>query len=432
MKKRLLCGALALLLCLPSCGRLDPVEAPEQTEEVKTKTESGIPKVENPLTWEKIRAIPIATDDMTSDELRKICTDFMRLQLTFEWTPSKDLDYTLAVREKPMSFVRGRVYGGLPYRSGNANGNLYTVMEFYDPETGVLERGNYPSLDFAGIVGNDCASSPFWAWNRVVNSNRNFKDFETESGFTNTGLVPLNNLPSVGGYQLCSTETWDDGKGTRETCLQNGRQRIFQAYAALLPADGLIHFFPANGGVLPSANHLMMCSSKATVVYAEDGSIDGGKSFVTVLDQRSNLTTVRKETGSVHYEGGVDAVFTFDRLFDEYYLPFTFLEFLGQDPVEPAHAFLEGDTSSFGELQKATVKSNYAICHVRVTFTDEAGKERYSYLARPTLLNTRDFLLEKLLFSTSSFYADGKNTCRIDVFVGSGQEFTVFEGVLKK
>ncbi len=432
MKRRILCAFLAaVLLCLASCGGLEPIPTPTATEEKSTREKSGTPAVHNPLTWEKIRSIPIATADMTSGELRKICTDFMRLQLTFEWTLSKDLEYTLAALQKPMRFVRGRVYGGLPYRSFNANGNVYTVMEFYDPETGVLDPGKYPDNDFAGIIGNDCASSPFWAWNRVINSNRNFKDYETQSGFTNTGLVPLNNLPAVGGYESTAGDTWDDGKGTKEICLKNGEQKMFQAYAALLPADGLLHMYP-HVGVLPSANHLMMCSSEASVVYKEDGSIDGAKSYVTILDQRSNLTTVHHETGTVHYEGGIDAVFTFDQLFREYYIPFTFLEFLGLDTVEPATASLVGTPSTFGELQKACVKANYAVSHARVTFTDEAGKERYSYLARPTLLNTRDFPLEKLLLSTASFYADGKNTCRIEVFLGSGQEFTVFEGILSK
>ena len=68
--------------------------------------------------------------------MRKLCTDFMRLQLSFVWTPSKTLEYTLAGLNKPMIFHRGRVYGGFPYRSFNANGNLYTLMEYYDPETG--------------------------------------------------------------------------------------------------------------------------------------------------------------------------------------------------------------------------------------------------------------------------------------------------------
>lgn len=433
MPKRILFAVLALLLlCLPACGRLEPM-ADTATEEKSGGKKREYPVVHDPLTWERINALPLATDDMTEDELRKLCTDYMRLQLTFEWTPSKDLEYTLGGIGKAMSFSRGRVYGGLPYRSLNANGNLYTVMEFYDPETGVLDPGNYPTSDFLGIIGNDCAASPFWAWNRVINSLRNFKDFETESGFTNTGLVPMNNLLPVGGYETVSEGDWDDGDGTRGIWERNGEQRMFEALAEVKPADGIIHFYP-HTGTLPNANHLMMASSEATVVRRADGTIDGAKSYITILDQRSNLTTVHKETGTVHYEGGIDAVFTFDQLHEEYYIPFTFLEFLGLDPVEEAEAKLvcDGDHHLLSDLQKGSVEANYAVSHAKVTFTDEAGKECYSYIARPTLLNTRSFSLEKLLLVASSFHADGKKTCRIEVRLGSGHEICVFEGTVRQ
>ena len=216
-------------------------------------------------------------------------------------------------------------------------------------------------------------------------------------------------------------------------CLANGIQKMYEAYAAIRPADGLVHYYP-HTGTLPNANHLMMASSTATVVRGADGSIDGDKSYITILDQRSNLTTVHKDYGTVHYEGGVDAVFTFRRLFEEYYVPFTFLEFLGLDPVEPAEAELvcQGDRSLFSDLQKARITANYAISHAKVTFSDETGKECYSYLARPTLLNTRDFSLDKLFLNTASFHADGKKTCRIEVQLGSGQVLCVFEGILHK
>ena len=420
MRKRICIALFAFFLLLSSCGTLEPIAETEVVSE--TKNTASVPQVKNPLTWEKIRSIPIAQEEMTSAELRKICTDFMRLQLTFEWTPSADLEYTLAARNKPMAFYRGRVYGGLPYRSFNANGNLYTAMEFYDPETGVLDGGNYRGNDLAGVIGNDCASAPFWAWNRVINSNRNFKDFTTESGFTNTGLIPANNLLPVGGYDTISTGTWNDGHGTLAVCQSNGEQKMYEAYACLLPADGILHYYPAGGGPLNEVNHLMMCSSEATVVRKENGTIDGEKSFVTILDQESNLTTVRHETGSVHYQGGVDVPFTFAELFRQNYIPFTFAEFLGQDPVEPAEARLicNGDPALFENLKSANVTANYAISHIKISFFEENGDLRHSYSIRPTLLNTRTQSLEKLMLPSIGFYADSKTPCRIEVRLGSG------------
>lgn len=443
MKRRILCGMLAFLcFCLPACSNAqisETAETSETTEEMKSSTEEKpqYPLVANPLTWEKINAIPYADDSMTSDELRQICVDFMRLQLTFEWTPLKTIQYSLSTK-KSMAFYSGNVYGGLPYRSFDANGNIYTVMEFYDPETGVLDPGKRLGNDFAGIIGNDCASSPFWAWCRVINSNRNFADFELENGVTNIGLTPENNLLPVGGYTSISEGTWDDGDGTKAVCERNGEQAMFRAYAAILPADGLVQFYPKTGGVLSNANHLMMASAKATVAYREDGTIDGEKSYITILDQRSNLTYQKKPDVSdfygVYYEGGIDAVFTFQELLRQYYIPFTFLEFLDLDPVEKAEANLicQGDPFKFQDLKTASVSANYAISHAKITFTDETGKECYSYIVRPKILNTREISLDTLILSNSSFHADGKKTCSISVRLGSGHEICVFEGVVGK
>ena len=42
------------------------------------------------LSWDVINSIPIAKDSMTEDQLRQICLDYMRLQLTFTWKPSEN------------------------------------------------------------------------------------------------------------------------------------------------------------------------------------------------------------------------------------------------------------------------------------------------------------------------------------------------------
>ena len=52
-------------------------------------------RVPKPLTQADIDAIPIATADMTEDQLRQIVLDFFRLQLSFQWTPAEDFEYTI-------------------------------------------------------------------------------------------------------------------------------------------------------------------------------------------------------------------------------------------------------------------------------------------------------------------------------------------------
>ena len=143
MFKRFLCFLFVLLMIVSTaCSSLEPVTKTQEVKTEPTEEKSLYPKVTNPLTWDRIRALPIATDAMTEEERRQLCVDFMRLQLTFEWTPAEPIEYILGVREKDMAFHVGHVYGGPPYRSGNANGNLYLWMEYLDPETQMCPLGD--------------------------------------------------------------------------------------------------------------------------------------------------------------------------------------------------------------------------------------------------------------------------------------------------
>ena len=72
--KRLLSLILALTLMLPLAACGGNTETPSETTVEKIKTD-----VAEPLSWDKINAIPIANDAMSEEELRQICLDFMRL-----------------------------------------------------------------------------------------------------------------------------------------------------------------------------------------------------------------------------------------------------------------------------------------------------------------------------------------------------------------
>ena len=142
----LLC--LAMLASLAACatGEKETATAPaeteakteetKKTEEKKTKeaktgeetppaeTGEGIAPtlvittpatVENPLTWDRINAIPVADGTtMTIDQMRQICVDFFCLQVTFTWTPKEDTKYAVGSQKKE-HYRPGGVYGGIPY-----------------------------------------------------------------------------------------------------------------------------------------------------------------------------------------------------------------------------------------------------------------------------------------------------------------------------
>ena len=435
MRVKILCLILALCFCfLTGCqsGLITPTDTAEETKTEEKKPEKVYPNVGNPLSWEKIREIPIANDSMTGEELRKICVDYMRLQLTFEWTPAKTLSYYFETRGYSMDFPEGRVYGGLPYKTFDGNGNLYIFMDYYNPETGVLDPGKIAGKNFFSIIGNDCASGPFWAWSRAINSITNFEDFENQNGFTNIGLTPQNNLIPVGGYKSISEGTWDDGNGTKAVLQQNGTKKMYECYAQMLEADGLIRLHPKSEGSTSSANHLMMVSGKPKVVRNDDGTINGDRSFVTIMDQESHMTEQLTENGIVHYEGGIDLVYTFSQLYEDCFAPFTFKEFLKTDPVEKAEASIkvDGDMYDYETLKTGTLSANYGISHVRITFFDKDGNKEYSYRPIPKDCDTRNFKLKNLLLPASKWHATEENTCVITAFLGTGEEIEVLRGTV--
>ena len=120
---------LSTLLPLASCSQAisEPAPATEVQTEEKTKETAEVHtwSVPTPLTWEQINAIPVANSSMTSDELRKICVDFFRLQASFQWTPEKNFEYTIRSSDSVRKFQAGKYYGGIPYvTSSKGGGNL--------------------------------------------------------------------------------------------------------------------------------------------------------------------------------------------------------------------------------------------------------------------------------------------------------------------
>lgn len=400
---------------------------------VKTK-EIDYPQVKNPLTWDQINAIPLATAEMSSDELRKICVDFQRLQLSFQWTPDADLKYMLESRRKDMDFPKGKVYAGIPYyTSSPGNETLYTFMEYYDSETGILRVSELGSKRLISIIGSDCASSIFWAWSRVINSTTAYTDFNLRRGITNDGKVPKNGFLSVGDFICPVEESWYEKDGTKTACEVNGEQGMYRVYAALLPADGLIEFYPKNEQ-RDYANHVMMNSALPHVEYNPDGTIDGEKSYLTIMDQRSTVTETVTESGeTIYVEGGIDAVFTFKEMFDSCYVPYTFKEFHGLDPVERAVAEsgMKANSFTFDELFQTKITANYPICSYRIFISDGEGNEVYSTIAHAPRDNTMSASVSEFFYPTYSRYANGANRLSIRVRVSTGEEFTVLEGVLK-
>ncbi|MBR2616379.1 MAG: hypothetical protein IKC69_06855 [Clostridia bacterium] len=341
-----------------------PVQNEEKTEEEKKTEEKKPVTVEDTSMIEKLNAIPIANSSMSSDELRKMCVDYMRLACSYTYTPSKDYTYVVSSQELTEVEYKGQLYAGLPYVTAGS-GSLYRVANYYDSKTGVLNIS--PFVDKAWMYGNACSGGVCTAWSRCINS--------VQFGYTQH-MTQGNGYINVGPYTYPDDfklfeNNHRNNYDAKAVIKENGEQIMYQSYAALKLGDGIVN-----------TGHVRMNSlAEPVVVYNADGTINGEESYITYLDQICyNTSETYKKTqsdGTVYFtQGGIDVKCSFASLYKGNYLPFTFEEFLDPSKVEKAYVDIGITASSIkhADLKAATVKSNYNISDIYFSIKDESGK----------------------------------------------------------
>ena len=428
--KKFLLAILALLLCLAvlvACGDQtdtpDTTAAPKETTSVSAYKSTGdYPKLQGQLTWEGVNAFPIKSSDMTADEMRTLCVDFFRYSKTALWIADDDYGIYNSSGEEVRSVDKGKVYGGLPY-VGVASGNVYRTLDYMDQETGVVNvkaLGENPEL-----FGNQCSVAAWWGWARVVNSAKYEWSYDAVS---RRGFVPLG--PH---YYDPGLSRFTNKYGTDECCKENGMDTMMESYAELKKGDGIMY--------MTTAGHIVMIASDAVVVRDAAGKIDPAQSYVTVLDQTTMWKTGTNEFGEEYtYEAHVDSKWTFNTLYKGSYLPYTYKEFIGQDPVEDTQISFshKGDTITADELFQSYVKCNYGLVDVFALVHDAHGSEvlKVSSCAHKAGMMTLKFVSqksEKTLFQWGAWtdLSDDKEyTVTIVAQVGTGERLTVWEGKL--
>jgi len=145
------------------------------------------------------------------------------------------------------------------------------------------------------------------------------------------------------------------------------------------------------------------------VVTREDGSVNGSKSKVTVLEQtrshiRSGANYYDEAYGeNVYITYGVDVEYSFQDLFGSGYLPITCRELIDPAPVE-APTIADTETAYTREnLIKGTLTSKWFIDAVTVTVTDGQGNTVQEATVKATRGKNREFDLNK-------FVTDHENT----------------------
>ncbi len=329
---------------------------------------------------QQLKQIPVAKPGMREYRLRQICLDYMKLQCEFPHLLSENVTYTIGSQKKERHMPAGMVHGGLPYVTCGS-GNLYRMAEICDPETGVLDATS-ECIQNARIFGNACSGGASISWSRVVNS----------ANFSYTfGMCKAQGFLPVGPYKypeefksFRNAEKYNQ----KSVCKDNGEQVMYESYAAMLPADGVV-----------STGHVRMNSAYPTVVRDENGFIDGDKSYTLMTEQVCYSTgvgnNIRKHPDGTHYcaQGMVDMKYTFKQLFDTFYIPFTFAELIGTKEVEDGKV----EISQEKNLKEASLKSNFPISDVFVTITDAKGEEVYRTVYRAPDFFIKEMPLAKIL-----------------------------------
>lgn len=432
--KKLIALLLALLtvFSLFGCGakEAEPTAAVEQKRDYSAFANI----VADPKTWyDELMALPIANENMTEDELRQLCVDAMRANLTFVWTPTMDINYSFTLLERTSEVslpARKMAYSGMFYCNNNARGNVWKALQYYDIETGAMDIEAMGG-QLLGVLSSACARGCEWGWARVANST----GLETMTSYNQYN----SNIALVGSYKYgIGKYSFGSGSGTKDIIKDNGESVILDSYAVMKPADGVYS---------SSSYHVMMVASAPVIVKDKDGNIDPKESYVLVLEQDAvgsktdKQDTLQSNGVTLRGLGGVDNKYTFQDLLDKGYLPFTIKELIGQEPVEAGEAYIgqqnqpleNGTDMVLHDVLAKTLFANYAICTVETQIKNPDGevlaKQRYDHQTTPFTFHAS--IASGDFEEVAAPYANGKNTVHVYVRMANGELIEAFTTLLK-
>ena len=412
--------ALATVLSLCACG--GESEGTGETTSVSAyKSKGEYQTLNKQLTWEALNEFPVVSDSTTIEEGRKMVVDFFRYCKTALWIPDTTYEYKIKTANTESEVIQGGVtYGGLPYIS-LASGSIYRLMDYMDESTGVvdvLSAGLKPTL-----FGNQCSFGSYWGYGRVINS----ADYNWTKNMT-----LKNGFLRLGDYTYDDTlEKFSESRTTTQILEAHGKEKMFECYALLKAGDGIMYY--------TTAGHVVMISGDAVVQRDASGKIDPAKSYVTVIDQTPGHNTATNDAGDTYaFENNVDAKWTFTKLFNGNYIPFTFAEWLGTDPIEASKTEYShtGESITKEQLFKSKVTSNYGMSDIYAVVYDAKGNEVYKAARRAEEsgmkeLNFKENGFEMDFWGDLDELKDKKGyTVKIIAQVSTGERPTLWEGKL--
>ena len=417
---------------------------------VAADTLNNVAYINQQLSWEQINSFPLKTKDMTVAQMRQAVIDFMFFNKTYLWTPDQTVNFVKNAKGSADTMYQGQVYGGLPY-VGVATGNPYRMMDYINPETGLLDMEKaIPALAYKDSLtmadlkyfGSQCSVNVYWAWGRIMNS--------AKYQWT-ASVVPKNDFIMLGDVKIPDIDGWSLAYNTKACCAENGEQVMYEGYAKLQKADGLVYW--------TTAGHLVMAYTDAVVVRNADGTIDGEKSYVYLIDQAQTWKTLTNDAGDTfQHKNGINEKYTFKKLFTTSYIPFTFKEFTGEASIQDTMVHLVKDdtylvsgtiresdrkyvttktteTLAWDDIFTCRVKSNYGIADVYVTLHTESGQEFYRHAVRTGTAGNKNLAMaetgaEVTVWKLANVVKNRSYSGKIEVQLATGERVVIFDGTI--
>ena len=444
----LLLAAVLVCGCLAGCGN----ETPAQTQQTTDATEAA---EKNPLAGDYLKAeqvynLPVATADMTKEELRQLCVDYFKLQISFLWNSNMDIEFPMTYKTGTKVIPKENLYGGLLYQS-TGTGSLYRALEYYDEEQGLFdlekafaENGGYgegAAITDEGTnklgeryfkyrcmmtFGNQCSVGAWWGFGRVINS-ANYDwtyDMTVYNGFIPVGCYTYGfehegkqyGPGDIIAFGETDTEElyygnpigYDTKHVIKDWNAANGKEAMFECYAQLKPGDVLVN----NG-------HTLMAES-VNLYVGKNGEVNYNLSTVNVVEQIEGWGIDTFVDGRKYQQQGSNGSYLFTQLQEEKYIPFTFIELLDEnDPQDKKHIDYYNEYFS----EKSAVAEQYQV----FTFTEEELKEMTGPgVEKAVTFTTLEEGAESVTFAEFAAMTVGSNYSISDVFVrvkdGEGKE----------
>ena len=363
MKKIVLFAALLVLVfALAACGNNednsnDPNESVTDQDKIKDPAFDGVDPDE---------------ELVYPQNPQKYVVKYIREMAMTPWIPKQTFQLygKYQAWSYNLTYEEGVKYYGPPFLVDSRG----AMQEFQNSiEDGVYVGGTSDS----SCIGSACYDAVYVTLIQVCPS----ISFESTADMlpgNNTGLLP------VGDW-----DTTVSKHDTKEIMDAHTITEMAEAYALLKPGDVVLKHL-----VSQDAGHTRIVSDGPVVYYNSDGTINFNKSYILTIEQ----TNAWDKNVSHHTTWWVDHMYTFDQLYKTFFVPLTPEDYT----KDVTNAFISSeDIITADSIVKArrlngTLKSNHYITEVKVTISNDEGKELYTCSAFP---NEKEFDLKNMPYT---------------------------------